>query len=340
MKRVFYCLALWITLGCTTTTPSSEMVEDKCIEKRAAIDIGSGSTRLKVAKVDICKMRLGEILLDKQEKVSYQDALQRSKDQTLSQDVIAQGASVVKRFKLEALTFAPKNIVATATSAFRTAKNGKNAAQEIGRTVDMEVRVIDQDEEGKLGFLGAAQHAGGDLKNVVVWDIGGGSQQISFQKSDGAIDVYKTTLASETFKDYLMKKVQRRAKAISPNPISAKDKEKSLVYIKKYLNDVPPSLKDFLKNPTVEVVGIGGVHYYSVKGQVGNEVYDDKAVLTTLDRRLGLTDEKVGGEFASTDVSNLLLVKGTMDALGIRKVGAAKINLTDGAMLYKEFWAP
>ncbi len=199
-------------LGCTTPATPEILPEDSCIERRAAIDIGSGSTRINVAKVDFCQMRLKEILFEKQEKVSYHEALQASADGTLSPQIIAEGAQVVKQLHTEALAFKPKKVIATASAAFREAKNGDMAVEEISREGHLPVKIIDQDLEGRLGFLGAAQQANGPLEHIVVWDIGAGSQQITVRRESGAMDVFKSSLASETFKEHLIKKIQHRRK--------------------------------------------------------------------------------------------------------------------------------
>lgn len=128
------------------------------------------------------------------------------------------------------------------------------------------------------------------------------------------------------------------SKVKSPNPISAKHAKAGTAFIEKQFADVPVEWRTLLQDPQAEVIGIGGVHAYSIKGQVGTSEYDVQTLSDTLDQRLNLTDAKIGGNFASTEVSNLILVKGVMKTLGIQKVRAVKVNLTDGALVYPEFW--
>lgn len=341
MKTSHFALASLLlvnSLGCTTTPPAQVSVEDTCVENRAAIDIGSGSTRIKVAKVNFCQMRLNEVLFEKQEKMGYQEALQASKEDALSPQAIAKGIEIVKKLHLESLAFKPKRVVATASNAFREAKNGQAAAEAISKEASLPVIIIDQDLEGRLGFLGAAQKSESSLNDIAVWDIGAGSQQITVRKETGELEVFKSTFASETFKIHLMQNIQRRTKAKSPNPISQAHKIAAVKHVKKQFVDLPVEWSSFLQSPKTEVLGIGGVHYYSVRGQVGADVYDRTLVSSTADKRLGLNDLEVGGEYASTDVSNLILMSGVMEALGIEKVRAIKVDISDGSLVYPDFW--
>lgn len=341
MKSIGFALASLLFVqasGCTTAATPVTTVEDTCVENRAAIDIGSGATRIKVAKVDFCQMRLKEILFEKQEKMGYQEALQASKDGTLNAQVITDGSEIVKKLHMESLPFKPKRIVATASAAFREAKNGQAAAEEISKNASVPVTVIDQDLEGRLGFLGAAQKSENHLNHIAVWDVGAGSQQITVRKETGEIEVFKSPLASETFKTHIVQKIQRRGKAKSPNPISKTHKAAAVKYVKNQFANVPVEWRTFLQDTKTEVIGIGGVHYYSVRQQVAADQYDRALLSSTLEKRLGLSDQEVGGEYASTDVSNLILLDGVMDALGIEKVRAIKVDLSDGSLVYPEFW--
>lgn len=326
--------------ACRTTPEPSQTTAEACVETRAALDVGSGSTKLKVAKVDVCQLRLGEALFEAQEKVSYQDDLQASGEGTLSAEVLANGVAALRKLKNQAEPYRPKAIVAIATSAFRKAKNGADAAAALGRDAGLTIRVISQSEEGQVGFLGAVQKAPRSLDHIAVWDVGGGSQQITTRDTSGQFHVFESQLASVSFKDHLVKTIQRRPAAASPNPISKSDSVAGTRYVREQLAGAPAALKTFLAAKDTQVMGIGGVHFHSVRGQVGSDSYDQKAVGATLTKRLGLTDAQVGGDFPATDVSNLVLIGGTMEVLGIKDVTAVNVNLADGAMLHSEFWGP
>ncbi len=88
-----------------------------------------------------------------------------------------------------------------------------------------------------------------------------------------------------------------------------------------------------------KVIGIGGLHYYSIRGQIDNKtsVYTKNEVSKTLAKRLNLTDEEIGGPFASTEVSNLIYVLAFMNNLNIDEVHTYKTNLADGLLISEKF---
>jgi exopolyphosphatase/guanosine-5'-triphosphate,3'-diphosphate pyrophosphatase len=69
-------------------------------------------------------------------------------------------------------------IFAFATSAVRNAKNGKAFVGDIKSLYDINVQVIGGDEEAKLIYFGIRQAIELDNENVLMLDIGGGSNEI------------------------------------------------------------------------------------------------------------------------------------------------------------------
>jgi exopolyphosphatase/guanosine-5'-triphosphate,3'-diphosphate pyrophosphatase len=51
-----------------------------------------------------------------------------------------------------------------------------------------------------------------------------------------------------------------------------------------------------------------------------------------------MNDKQVGGKYADTDVSNLILVSAYMEALGVKKVIPKDINLSDGVLVMPDYW--
>jgi exopolyphosphatase/guanosine-5'-triphosphate,3'-diphosphate pyrophosphatase len=101
---------------------------------------------------------------------------------------------------------------------------------------------------------------------------------------------------------------------------------------------VPKAIKEKAKHLTV--LGIGGVHYYSVRKQCVEEgkTYTISDVEKALTNRNNLTDKEIGGEYAATDISNLTLVLGFMRELEIEKIETLKANMAHGILIYPKFW--
>ena len=101
----------------------------------------------------------------------------------------------------------------------------------------------------------------------------------------------------------------------------------------------PQEVVELLANPTLKVVGIGGVLNGSIKGQTRvKESFRLRDVRTAITKRLNLTDEEIGGEYASTDLSNLIMVDGYMEYLGISEVHPLDVDMTDGVLISPSFW--
>ena len=86
------------TQGYSVTQVSSS--KDDCVEVRAAYDLGSGSTTVVVAEVDVCKSKIIRNLLTLKEKVSYRDDLGVSKDSKFSSVIMEKGVLTLKKMQL------------------------------------------------------------------------------------------------------------------------------------------------------------------------------------------------------------------------------------------------
>src|ERR1700757_1467302 len=102
----------WVPVDRTLLSPG---------EIRAAIDIGSGATNLKVAKVDPKTNKILILLYDKSIPVPYQKHLEQSTNQTFDPTVMQQGIRTIKALKELADSYHVKKVVAVATAAFRKA---------------------------------------------------------------------------------------------------------------------------------------------------------------------------------------------------------------------------
>lgn len=96
-------------------------------------------------------------------------------------------------------------------------------------------------------------------------------------------------------------------------------------------NDIPLVIKQALT--TRKVIGIGGVHNYSVGSQLHMKTYDIKSLQKFSASQVWKGDSELHGEYRDTDVSNLLLVQGFMEALHIPAVTVVKANLVQGLLV-------
>lgn len=93
------------------------------IERRSAIDIGSGRTKVAIADVDTESNQIIQILLDTSFSVPYQDSLDKSEDGTFDLETKELGLKTFKEIKELANLYQVEKTVAVATSAFRKSNN-------------------------------------------------------------------------------------------------------------------------------------------------------------------------------------------------------------------------
>lgn len=304
---------------------------------RAAFDVGSGTTKMKVAKVQTDTQVIEQVLLENEKQVEYKVDLTTHKSDKFSEQIQKTGLAVLADLKKEAVAQGATQFVGVATAAFRQAANAKEYLAKVKSQLAIDVNVISQEQEALLGYYGAMAHFQSKPEELLVWDIGGGSMQMIARDSTGKFITYLGGMGSVVFKDLIITDVQKKSASQSPNPISREQGAAALALAKKNaVATVPKTLQTLIKSGKMFIAGIGGVHYYSVRGQIGAEsgVVNVADVAATLEKRLNLDDAALNSLNATTQVSNLILVKGFMQALGINELHTAKINLTDGVLVH------
>ncbi|HEY3191954.1 MAG TPA: hypothetical protein VGJ61_04155 [Solirubrobacterales bacterium] len=141
-----------------------------------AIDIGSNTTRLLVAEPSEGQLR----------KVMEQRAYTRigkgaSKNGRITAEKIAEVADVVNTQVRLAHEMGAEVIKTVATAAIRDARNRDKVVKEIEEIAGVEVDVLDEEEEGRLAFIGATKSLGHPVEGAIaVVDVGGGSSEVIY----------------------------------------------------------------------------------------------------------------------------------------------------------------
>lgn len=306
--------------------------QQSCITNIAAFDIGSGTTKVQIAKVNICTNTIKKSLYQNDIPVEYKQDLDKSDKNILSNSIQNYGIIALNSLKSKTVNYKPSYYIGVATAAFRQAKNGQDVVLKLGQETGINIKIISQEYEAKLG-IDAVKDKVKTKNNVIVWDIGAASMQISALIKNQII-LYRGDLGADTFKNMIIKEIYNKSlqQKNTPNPISKSDMEKAINKLIFKINDIPNEILNISK--TTNVIGIGGVHNYSIMGQVDTDnYYTQQDVMGALEKGLNKTDFEIGGKYASTEISNLILVLGYMKILNIKKVYVEKINLTDGILL-------
>jgi len=313
---------------------------NECLQNRAAFDIGSSNTKMVVATVDICLQNVKQILEEKDEAVGYKVDLDNYQGR-FSEEIQREGIAALLRLKKVAQKYNPIQYVGVATSAFRKSKNGVMLTDRIKNKLDIRIQIISQRTEAILGFLGAYPQTELDKKESLVWDIGGGSMQIVMVQDDDSFEVYEGKLGSVSMKNMIISTIQGKPykNVKSPNPMGEAVATKAVSMAQYYASiHVQKAIKEKAKSLTV--LGIGGVHYYSVREQsvMEGKTYTISDVEKALSTRNKLMDSEIGGKYPANGVSNLALVLGFMKELKIEKIKTLKANKAHGILIYPKYW--
>lgn len=136
---------------------------------RAAIAIGSNSTRMLCAEKNGCELRH---MLRGREETRLFSAL--DENGFFPEEKILETAEAVKKLHDAALAHGAVDCALFATSASRDAKNSHLLAEKINEYTGLKMQVITGEEEARLAFAACA----GQQKTLVM-DIGGGSTELT-----------------------------------------------------------------------------------------------------------------------------------------------------------------
>lgn len=311
-------------------------------EKRMAIDIGSGSTKVLIAEVEPSSNEIVNVLLSTSFPVPYQAALDKSRDGTFDAEVQATGIKAFQEMQKLAQQYGVQKVAAVATSAFRKANNSHAFVDKVFAETSFKIQVISQRQEGEIAFFSATASGEHPPEEVVVWDIGTGSVQITALNEQGDLIVYMgEAMGSVAFQSYIMDVIQDKDldEVISPNPISDGDLKLADSYARAFGRKAYPLIKEKIKNNS-PILGIGRLFTNSVAPLAANEngVIDRKGLRSYIYAALDKSDEELNNPFAHVDVSNCILTLAIMKALHIQQIKPIETTSTMGIVTSPEFW--
>ena len=137
----------------------------------AAVDLGSNSFHLIIARIEHGEIRPVEVLA---EKVQLGAGLTKGR---LTPEAIERGLECLSRFAQLLESIEPERIRVVGTNALRQAKNRREFTEPARNILGSPVDVIYGREEARLVYLGVAHSLADDAQSRLVIDIGGGSTE-------------------------------------------------------------------------------------------------------------------------------------------------------------------
>lgn len=220
--------------------------------KRAAIAIGSNSTRLLAA--DAHDHQLADTLRGREETRLF---LGLDAAGYIQPERMEETAQAVCRLQREAKEYGAEEIALFATSAVRDAKNGQALSERIAALCGLKLRVITGEEEARLAFLAASQG-----RRCLVMDIGGGSTEWTLGENNKA----EWSVSMQLGASRLMKM----------QPIESEtDAEKCLLIAREIM--APNAQKLRALPPAPMMVGLGGACTSAASVTIGRIVHAEEA---------------------------------------------------------------
>lgn len=338
--------------------------------RRAALDIGSGQHKLLVADVDT---RAGggagqivRIVHAEQVQVLLGHDLVGNGSGALSDAILSTSRQTIARFKSVAQSLgADGRIVGVATAVFRRAENGPDFLDSLTQFPGVSVRVVTQDLEGRLGFLSALASRRAPAAQLIAWDSGAGSFQLSAarehehgaaERADGqgadgrGVRVHEGHLGDSDVTQMLVERVQGLSFApdgsSSPNPVSAAQARSLVAQLRIELPPPPTWLAHKATQPGVVVVGIGERTsiFFVAAAITGRRAFTREDVWRAVERVVGRGDAELASAYplheeAAMAVPKLCLLYAVMEAVGLSLVHyAPTMGSCEGVLLTEELW--
>eukprot|EP00929_Paragymnodinium_shiwhaense_P088225 TRINITY_DN48503_c0_g1_i1.p1 TRINITY_DN48503_c0_g1~~TRINITY_DN48503_c0_g1_i1.p1 ORF type:complete len:344 (+),score=73.94 TRINITY_DN48503_c0_g1_i1:68-1099(+) len=299
--------------------------------RRAAFDIGSGATKLMVAEVNVTTSTVSKVLFSMERPVSFAVDWKGSADGTLSEAIQGKGLEALRLFNEECarLQVPAQNRAAVATEVFRKAKNGPDYLKRVSELLHIRVETVPQEEEAELGFRTAVALCGRAEEEVIAWDSGGASFQITCRSGGcgSPLQAYLGTWGTGNVTALLVTDVQKRefSPSMVLNPVPAADAEALPAALKAQMAPPAPWLQG------KHVVAIGGPNsMFAIAAEcLSKAEYNLQDVLSAVAMSVDRSEEEVSKrhhcddelrEPASYVVPKLSLLRAVMEHCSISAV--------------------
>lgn len=326
-----------------------------CIETRYAFDFGSGAIKSRAVDFNVCTNKIHKIFGQFDKPIKFIHCLVPSKNGSHHVDEKCINRAIIEfnNFESEYNISCHKNKCAGVATAWARKADNIDIIIKGLENHGVRMKVLSQMDEGIYGFnavLNSPDVAGIDPQNLIVWDLGGGSFQLSMLDEAGNIHVYNGPHGVESFERELRRELNLPSD--SPMPFFAGEElEKALEYVyEKYgraiLEDeiIAAKLKN---NPKVQVYAIGNPMTKGIKKQM---YVPQHATLEDLKSTAQLFEYRAADDvywnsfpelpthYVKSAQVSLILIHGIMQGLGVKEIDIIDTTLADYVLYEKGLW--
>lgn len=167
----------------------------------AAIDIGTNSIRCLIAETS----KDGKFKILDDEKATVRLGEKLAMTGVISDEASNRAIETIRRFRKLVTGFNVEAVEAVATSAVRTATNGKELIATLSEELGHEIRIISGEEEAELTAASALSNFDMNGKRYAMVDIGGGSVEIVTASGNHVEEFYSLELGAVVMTDRFLK---------------------------------------------------------------------------------------------------------------------------------------
>ncbi len=326
--------------GTTTRYSGAQPTAQTRVVRRAAIDIGSAETKVTIADIDTVANKILKKHHSEFQSVELRKDLVASPVSSLSSQIIDKLIQTLHNYKAATAELMPTQWFGIGTAVFRKANNGQEVLNRIKQETGITIHLASQEEEGKIGFQSAVAASGLNPSQIIAWDSGSGSFQITTSREDH-IDMYGAEFALVPALEVLVKEIRAEAfnQDKSPNPITMEEVDLLAQIIKK---DKLPAVPDWLANTQKTLVSFGGETSIFSVGQIatGKNKFTQEELYEAIKQVSGKTDVELA-RFPEPHktVVGLTLLYAVMQHCHIKSMEFAKTNGgCEGLLISENYW--
>ena len=293
----------------------------------AAVDIGANSVRLKIA--ELTRRRL-KVVHEDREFTRLGEAV--FSNNTLAPDAMAHTVKVLTRFYRTTQKFRVEQVRVVATSALRDSKNARAFLEWVKSATGWKIEVISGLEEGRLIHLGVLSNVRIENKDVMMFDLGGGSCEITISEHGHIREMFSLPLGA----------VRLTQEFLMHDPPKPREVERMREYIAEQLNRIASAIRGYRVDLAIATSGTAAALTGAARALQGRSKYAhtiSRSITARLARELSdlSIDERahysgIGPRRAEIIVAGAFVFTELMAHYGLPSFQYSSLGLRDGVL--------
>src|SRR5438270_1409263 len=293
----------------------------------AAVDIGANSVRLKVAQLTRRKLK---VIHEDREVTRLGESVFRNN--ILAPDAMSHTVKVLTWFSRATHKFHVEQVRVVSTSPLRDSKNARAFVEWVRSAVGWKIDVISGLEEGRLIHLGVLSNLRIENKDVLMFDLGGGSCEITVSEHGHIREMFSLPLGA----------VRLTQEFLIHDPPKNKEVERMREYIAEQVNRIAPAIRKYRTDLTIATSGTAAALAGAARAAQGRSKYAhtvSRNLTTKLARELAdcsITQRSeypgIGPRRAEIIVAGAFVFSELMSHYGLPSFQYSPLGLRDGLL--------